>query len=111
MNVFAGGLGNNMSLMEVSLRNNQISEVGAADLGYALNVDPNKNVNSKTRLKHLNLSQNMIADGYTELADLLRDNNKLISLNLSDNMLETPFATQVLLNLQSNYQLQELDLS
>ena len=41
----------------------------------------------------------MIADGYTELADLLRDNNKLITLNLSDNMLETPFGTLALLNL------------
>jgi len=53
----------------------------------------------------------LISNGIPELAQLIDQNDKLISINLSDNMLDTAFARQVGQYLQTNIQIQELDLS
>jgi len=73
------------NLTHLSLRNNRITEKGAANLGRSLGVFP------KCQLLCLNLAFNEIGDeGAKAIAKALRINRSLVSLSLSSNYIGDP---------------------
>ena len=102
----------NPALAGLDLNQSGIMGTGVAHIAVALGANPNYEAEFNTTLTSLNLRCcQAFAVGATHVADMLKHNNHLRHLNLSDNNIGPLGATVIAESIKTNMALQHFDLA